>query len=200
MLNFSVQEFAEALGIFYYILVYGVGAIAMSLSISAYQFKHRITIILFNCFGQSCWVLHFLLQGDLTSAIACALSAVMLAIFSRKDKWKWSTSPVSIAIFIIIISGFSLISFKGWKDVFPLLAGVFAVLANSRSSEKHLRQLALFWCLFWLMNSIMKFYPIALANDLLCTISTIVALIRYRNKPEIQENDVKTEEKDTVNE
>lgn len=28
----------------------------------------------------------------------------------------------------------------------------------------------------------------------------IVALIRYRNKPEIQDNDVKTEEKDTVNE
>ena len=188
MLNFSVQEFADALGIFYYILVYGVGAIAMAFSIMAFQFKHRITIVLFNCFGQTSWVLHFVLQGDLTSAIACGLSAIMLAIFSKKDKWKWSTSPGVIVFFIVIISGFSLLSFKGWTDIFPLLAGVFAVLANSRSSEKHIRQLSLFWCLFWLMNSIMKFYPIALANDLLCTGSTVIALIRYRNKTINNEN------------
>ena len=184
MLSFSVEGFANALGFGYYILVYGVGLIAMALSIMAFQFKHRVTIILCNFFGQSCWVAYFLLQGDLTSAIACALSAVMLAVFSKKDKWKWSTSPWSIAAFIIILSGFSLLSFEGWTDIFPLLAGIFAVIANSRASEKRLRQFAVFWCLFWMLNSISKGYPVALANDLLCTVSTVVALIRYREKGE----------------
>ena len=46
----------------------------------AFQFKRRVTIILSNFLGQTCWVIYFLLQGDLTSAIACALSAVMLAL------------------------------------------------------------------------------------------------------------------------
>ena len=182
MLSFPIDGIVTTLGKSYYIFVYGIGMIAMLLSIIAFQFKHRITIILSNFFGQTCWVIYFLLQGDLTSAIACALSAIMLAVFSKKDKWKWSTSPISIGFFIVLISGFSLLSFEGWSDIFPLLAGIFAVIANSCSEEKRLRQFSLFWCLFWLLNSIFKMYPVAFANDLLCTISTIVALIRYREK------------------
>ena len=182
MFGFSVDGFAAALGIWYYILVYGVGVIAMTLSIIAFQFKRRVTIILSNFFGQTCWVAYFLLQGDVTSAIACALSALMLAVSAKKGSWKWVASPIVAIAFILILSGFSMLSFEGWSDIFPLLAGVFAVLANSRSSEKRLRQLSVFWCLFWLLNSIFKMYPVALANDMLCTVSTIVALIRYREK------------------
>ena len=182
MLSFSVDGLVNALGLWYYILVYGVGLIAMALSIMAFQFKHRVTIILCSAFGQMCWVAYFLLQGDVTSAIACALSAIMLAVFSKKDKWKWSTSPYSIAAFLVVLSGFSLLSFQGWTDIFPLLAGIFAVIANSRASEKRLRQFSVFWCLFWLLNSAFKMYPVALANDLLCTVSTIVALVRYKER------------------
>ena len=181
-MNFSVEEFAASLGIWYSVLVYGIGLIAMGLSVIAFQFKHRVTIILSSFFGQSCWVAHFFLQGDLTSAIACALSALMLAVFSKKEKWKWSTHPITVAVFIVLITGFSLLSFAGWMDIFPLLAGVFAVIANSRATERSLRRFSFFWCLFWLLNSIFKRYPVAFANDLLCTVSTVVALIRYRDK------------------
>ena len=170
------------MGIGYYFLLYGIGILAMAFSTAAYQFKHRVTIILMSFFGQLCWVMHFLLQGDLTSAIACALTAVMLAVFSKKDKLKWATHPVIIVFFIILLSGFSLLSFKEWSDVFPLLAGIFSVIANSRATEKRLRQFSVLWCLFWMMNSIFKVYPVAFANDTLCTVSAIVSLVRYRDK------------------
>ena len=182
MFSFSVDGLIDALGKSYWILVYAVGLIAMLLSIIAFQFKRRVTIILSNFFGQVSWVLYFLLQGDLTSAIASALSAVMMAVFAKKDKWKWAVSPFTVVLFTVLICGFSLLSFEVWSDIFPLLAGVFAVIANSRSSEKRLRQFSLFWCLFWLLNSIFKMYPVAFANDFLCTVSTVVALIRYRKK------------------
>ena len=184
MFSFSVDGLIDALGKSYWILVYAVGLIAMLLSIIAFQFKRRVTIILSNFFGQVSWVLYFLLQGDLTSAIACALSAVMMAVFAKKDKWKWAVSPFTVVLFTVLICGFSLLSFEVWSDIFPLLAGVFAVIANSRSSEKRLRQFSLFWCLFWLLNSIFKMYPVAFANDFLCTVSTVVALIRYKGKTE----------------
>ena len=182
MIDHFVHSLSENLGIFYFVLVYAIGGIAMILSISAMQFKHRVTIILCNVFAQSCWVAHFVLQGDLTSAMACALSAVMMAVFSRQSKWRWVKHPFCIVFFITLLSGFSLLSFKTWQDIFPLLAGVFAVIANSRTSEKRLRQFSLLWCLFWLMNSTFKMYPVAFTNDLFCTISTIVALVRYREK------------------
>ena len=182
MLTFSVDGLIQTLGVAYYVLVYAIGVIAMALSVIAFQFKHRVTIILSTLFGQLCWVAHFILQGDLASAIICGLSAVMLAIFSKKEQWRWSTSPPIIALFILLFSALSIVTFKTWSDVFPLGAGVFVVIANSRASEKRLRQFSLLWCLFWLLNSTFKMYPVAFANDLLCTISTLVSLIRYRDK------------------
>ena len=182
MLSFSASGIVDTLGESYWIIVYGVGLIAMALSVIAFQFKRRVTIILSNFLGQTSWVVYFLLQGDLTSAIACALSAAMLAVFAKKDRWKWAVSPLTVGFFLVLISGFSLMSFEGWSDIFPLLAGAFAVIANSRSTEKSLRQFSLFWCLFWLLNSAFKMYPVAFVNDFLCTVSTVVALIRYREK------------------
>ena len=103
MLQFDVSGLIDTLGVGYYILVYGIGLLAMTLSVMAYQFPYRVTIILFNCFGQSSWVAHFLLQGDLTSAIACGLSAIMLAVFAQKQRWPWVTGPWLIALFIALI-------------------------------------------------------------------------------------------------
>ena len=166
----------------YTILLYGVGLLAMLLSVIAFQFRHRVTIILFNLFGQLCWVLYFLMQSDHTSAITCGLSAVMLAVFSMKDRLKWTTSTPSVILFAALSCGFSLSTFSTWLDVFPLLAGLFCVLANSRSTEKRLRQLSLFWCAFWLLNSALRFYPVALLNDLFCTASAALSLYRFREK------------------
>ena len=166
----------------YTILLYGVGLLAMLLSVIAFQFRHRVTIILFNLFGQLCWVLYFLMQSDHTSAITCGLSAVMLAVFSMKDRLKWTTSTPSVILFAALSCGFSLSTFSTWLDVFPLLAGLFCVLANSRSTEKRLRQLSLFWCAFWLLNSALRFYPVALLNDLFCTASATLSLYRFREK------------------
>ena len=182
MLGVWVDNIIDAMGTGYYILVYGIGVLALAFSVIAFQFKKRVTIILSSFAGQTCWVVHFLLQNDLMSAVACALSAVMLAIFSGKDKWKWATGPISITLFIVLFSGLSLLSFRTWSDIFPLLAGVFAVIANSRATEKRLRQFSVLWCLSWLLNSIFKMYPVAFLNDFLCTASAIISLIRYRNK------------------
>lgn len=181
-MSFEVDGLKEAMGFSYYILVYAIGILAMVFSVVAVQFKKRVTIILSTLFGQVSWVAYFLLQGDLTSAIVCGISAIMLAIFAKKDQWKWATSIVTVALFILVNTAFSLWSYKVWSDVFPLFAGIFAVIANSRSSEKRLRQFTLVWCVAWLLNSTFKFYPVAFVNDFLCTASTVIALVRYRDK------------------
>ncbi len=180
MLGFSVDGLIEALGFGYYILIYGVGVLAMVLSVIAYQFRRRVAIIFSNFLGQACWTAYFLLQGDVTSAIVCFLCVVMLALFAKKEQWPWTTSIWSIAAFIALFTVISLLTFAEWSDVFPLLAGVFAVIANSCTTEKRLRQFSVLWCLFWLLNSIFKLYPVALCNDLFCTVSTVVSLVRYR--------------------
>lgn len=182
-----VKALENALGNWYMVLVYAIGVLAMCFSVSSVQFKKRVAILTCSLFGQFCWIAYFLVQGDLTSAVACVLTAIMLAVFARKDKWPWATSVPVLIFFIVIMVGFSLMSFATWKDIFPIIACVFAVIANSRSNEKRLRQFALGWYLFWVMNGLFKFYPVALINDVMCTCSAVIALIRYRNKQEKQQ-------------
>lgn len=164
------------------VLIYAVGVMAMLLSVLAYQFKYRVTIIVVNFCGQACWVLYFLLQSDFTSAVSCALTVMVMMVYSMKDKWAWVSHKLCPITFTAFVVGFSIITFATWMDIFPLLAGVFAVIANSRTTERRLRQFSAIWCALWLMNSILKMYPVALVNDILCTGSTIVSLIRYRNE------------------
>ena len=185
MLSIDVSGLADLLGIFYYVLVYGIGVVALTLSTLAVQFKRRVTIIVVHFVGQSFWTIHFILQGDLSSAITCAISAIMLAVFSLKDKYKWAVSPLTITLFLVATTGFALVSFRIWSDIFPLLAGIFCVIANSRTTEKRLRQFAFFWSVSWLLNSITKIYPVAFVSDLFATISTVVALIRYRERRKV---------------
>ena len=164
------------------VLIYAVGVLAMALSVIAYQFKHRVTIIVVNFSGQACWVVYFLLQSDFTSAVSCAITVAVMAVYSMKDKWQWVSHWLVAITFTALAVGFSLWTFATWIDIFPLLAGVFAVIASSRSNEKRLRQFSSIWCALWLMNSILKMYPVALVNDILCTGSTVVSLVRYRDE------------------
>lgn len=165
--------------------IYAVGILAMLLSVIAYQFKYRVTIIVVNFSGQACWVLYFLLQRDFTSAVSCAITVAVMVAYSMKDKWRWVSNKLCHITFTVLVVGFSVLTFATWIDVFPLLAGVFAVIANSRTSEKRLRQFSFIWCALWLVNSILKMYPVALVNDVLCTGSTLVSLIRYRERDNV---------------
>ena len=178
------------------VLIYAVGILAMVLSVIAYQFKYRVTIIVVNFSGQACWVIYFLLQSDFTSAVSCALTVIVMAIYSMKGKWTWVSSRICFATFMVAMISFSLVTFAGWKDIFPLLAGVFAVIANSRSDERSLRFFSAIWCALWLMNSILKVYPVAFVNDVLCTSSSVISIFRYREtKPSTEKT--QTVEADT---
>ena len=178
------------------VLIYAVGILAMVLSVIAYQFKYRVTIIVVNFSGQACWVIYFLLQSDFTSAVSCALTVIVMAIYSMKGKWTWVSSRICFATFMVAMISFSLVTFAGWKDIFPLLAGVFAVIANSRSDERSLRFYSAIWCALWLMNSILKAYPVAFVNDVLCTSSSVISIFRYREtKPNTEKT--QTVEADT---
>ena len=182
MLTFSVDALIETLGKFYYVLVYGIGIIAVCLSVSAYQFKHRTSIVVCSSLGQTCWVIYFVLQGDLVSAVVCGFSAIILALLSKKDRWKWTAHPAMLALYISVFVVFSLLTFRVWNDIFPLIAGIFMVIANSRSSEKKLRKFALIYCICCLLNSITKLYAVALVCDVFSLVSNIVSMIRYRDK------------------
>ena len=181
-MGFNVDGLVEGLGIFYYVLVYGVGICAMASAFISYQFERRATILLFNYVAQMLWITYFLLQADVSSAIACAITSLALITYSRKGKWKWVSSKITLAVCVLIIAGTTLTSFRVWSDILPVLGSTCAVLSYSRTKENELRALSLACYLFWFCNSLFKMYPVALISDFTSITSVVISLIRYRKK------------------
>ena len=76
-MQFSVEGLSSALGFGYHVLVWGIGILAMVLSVISFQFKRGITIVFCNFLWQSSWVAYFLLQGDLVNDLLCTVSTVV---------------------------------------------------------------------------------------------------------------------------
>ena len=52
MLSVLVETMLHSMGVGYYILVYGIGVLAMLFSVASFQFKKRVTIIGLHSKGQ----------------------------------------------------------------------------------------------------------------------------------------------------
>ena len=188
-----VAVLKDTFGFWYQIIFNAIGVLAMLFSVISYQFKRRFAIMSFMLTGQVCWVLYFVWQGDLVSALTCFITVSMLVVFLFRDRAAWAKSRVWLFVFLGAIVLSSVLTFRDWRDVFPMFAGVFIVLSNYMLDEKKLRIFAFFSLFCWVSNGILKGYYVALISDLSSLISNIVSLYRYRNVKKKGNEDVKTE-------
>ena len=136
--------------------------------------------------GASCWVIYFLLQGDLTSTLTSLIGVIQAVIFLQREKHKWASSVFWLYFFIILQLTLGIISFSIWHDVFAISAGVFNVITYFVLDRRTYRAFGFVLMLSWVLNSAFKFYPIAFANDAFAFISVTVAIIRYDIIPKLK--------------
>lgn len=174
-----VNSLTNTLGIWYLIILNAFGVIAMCCKITEYQLKNKKNSILLATCSVFCWTLYFVFQGDFLGAGMNAIGIIMMLIFSQKGKYKWADSKAWLYIFIILQVSYSVLTFKSWKDIFVLIAGPLNVIAYYTLDGKIYRRLACIVMFCWTLNSLLKFYPVALLNDSFATISAFIAIMRY---------------------
>jgi hypothetical protein len=174
-----VSILSNSLGIWYLIILNAFGVIAICCKVCEYQLRGRKTIFLLAMSSQTLWVLYFVCQGDFISAIASGISFVSVLIFSQREKHAWARSVLWLIFFLALQGALTVFTFKTWRDLFALSAGVLGVFAYYTLDLKKYRFLSLFYALSWLCNSIFKMYPIALASDAFSTISVSIGIYRY---------------------
>ncbi|MBR6737864.1 MAG: YgjV family protein [Clostridia bacterium] len=178
----------KSLGVWYLVILNAFGVIAIILKVTEFQLKKRSTVILFALLAALCWVMYFLLQGDLTSAFTCFIGVIQGLIFLQREKYKWASSVLWLYFFVIIQIVSGVLCFKEWHDIFAISAGVLNAFAYFVISRKKYRVLG-FACLFaWVLNSTFKFYPLAFVNDLFECISALIAIIRFDIIPSIKKS------------
>ncbi len=189
--NFA-KFLSNGMGVWYIVLFNAFGVIAILLKLVEYQFKGRNKNILFCLLAQSCWVVYFLLQGNLASAAASLIGTVSCAVFLQRDKYKWANSVFWLYFFITITVVMGILGFEKWYSVFSLLAAFFAVIAYFVKNPKLYRYIGLLSVLCWLTNSICNGYVLAMICDSTCLISILIALSRmyWFNKDENKDGEL----------
>jgi len=184
----------ESLGVWHDIITNFFGVVAIILLVVSFQMQSRIKLLIVFLFSQLMWAIYFILQGDLASGIMCSLSIIMSLIFMQREKHKWANSIFWLFFFIALMLTCSILTFKDWRDLFPLLGNLLTAISFFTLNEKVLRNINVGTYLCWMGNSISKLYVVALISDTLTLISVIVSIIRFnKNKS------AKTDETNKVN-
>lgn len=183
----------SSLGVWNDIIVNGVGVMALILLVASYQMKNRT--MMFNVyFGTAIsWVFYFGLQGNIASALMNVVGIVRTFVFRLRGKHKWVDSYLTLIVFLVGMTGLTALSFRDWRDIFPLVATASQTIAFFAIKENTIRAINLFGYVAWILNGITCGYWVALACDCITFVSLVVALVRFSKMTEkSEENHVTT--------
>ena len=174
-----VEALNNTLGIWYLIILNGIGIFAILCKICEYQVKSRGRMFVLSTVANVCWVLYFFLYGNFASALTCVINVIKLFIFMQRGKYAWAESVWWLILFLVLQTLVTVYTVSSWVDVFCITAGYLGVFAYFFKDGKMYRLFSLLHMLIWVANSIANFYLIALLSDSFSTISCAVAICRY---------------------
>ena len=156
-----------------------VGVISIFLQIMIFQMKARKHIILFSIASNVGWFTYFALQGDFISGLSSITGILSNVIFLFRGKYRWADSKLWLALFLCIAASIAIITFKDWRDVFPMIACLTSTTAFFMMKEQRIRLISIVTYTFFMCNSISKLYIVALIADVTALLSAIISFIRY---------------------
>lgn len=175
----AIVDAMHSLGVWNDIIVNGVGVIALAFLVVSYQMKDRTSIFNVYLGAAIAWIFYFLLQGNIASVFMNIVAIARTLIFKLRGKYKWVDSKWTLVIFLVVMLGLTALSFRDWRDIFPLLATAFSTFAFFAIKEKSIRVINLGAYIAWILNGATCGYWVALACDSITFISLVVALIRF---------------------
>lgn len=161
------------------VLFNAVGVISIFLQFMIFQMKARKHIILFSIASNVGWFSYFALQGDFISGLANVTGLLSNVIFFFRGKYRWADSKLWLALFLAIAGGLAIITFRDWRDVFPMIACLTSTVAFFMIKEQRIRLISIVTYMFFMCNSISKLYIVALIADVTALLSAIISFIRY---------------------
>lgn len=174
-----VETLNNTLGIWYLIILNGIGVFAILCKICEYQVKSRGRMFVLSTVANVCWVLYFFLYGNFASALTCVINVIKLLIFMQRGRHAWAESVWWLILFLVLQALVTVFTVSAWVDVFCVTAGFLGVLAYFFKDGKKYRLFSLLHMAIWVANSIANFYLIALLSDTFSTVSCAVAICRY---------------------
>lgn len=185
----------DNLGIWYLIILNGIGVIAIILKILEYQVPKRETMFIITLGANICWVLYFALYCNFASTLTCFVNVIKMLIFMQRGKHKWADSVWWLILFLVLQTGVAVFTVRAWFDIFAVVAGYLGILSYFFVNPKIYRALSFIHMSTWVISGLVNIYPIAIISDSVSTISCGVAIWRYDIRKNGLEKNAKNEEK-----
>ena len=175
----AIVDAMLSLGVWNDIIVNAVGVVALIFLVASYQMKERTAIFNVYLGAAISWIFYFVLQGNIASALMNIVGIVRTIIFKLRGKYKWVDSYWTLVVFLVVMLGLTALSFRDWRDIFPLLATAFSTFAFFAIKEKSIRVINLGAYVAWILNGVTCGYWVALACDSITFVSLVIALVRF---------------------
>ena len=176
----SLVGILSSLGIWYAILVNAFGVFAIGFKLIESQQKKRGLIMLFAIASTIAWIIYYILNGNLATALIVIIGILKYFIFAEREKHAWANSPIWLILFIVVQVVICAFAVKeDWTALLSCAAGIFSTFAYYTLNVKQYKYILLTSQLCWVFNGVFNGYTIAYISDIIICIAIIIGIIRY---------------------
>lgn len=160
------------------ILVQLIGFVGLGLSVLAFQFNKRSSILKLQTFAALMYTVHFFLLGAFTGSGANAITALRNHVYQKTGKrWRTWLIPTFFGLVFLIVG---VLTWQGWLTLLPIVSSLGGVVAYWQSSPRVIRSVELLlgpplWIIY---NIASHSYPGIILEIFLLT-STLVGIYRF---------------------
>ena len=161
--------------------IQAIGIVAMTLNISAYQFKSKRNLLLCLCMGSALFSVNLFLLGAVTGAIMNVLSVIRSLVYVKLDRLSISVKWVNIMFIVAYLISYAL-SFTVFGieptvknfilELLPIIAMISMTIAFAGNNAKIIRLSGFISSPCWLVYNIFN----NAIGGMLCEIITLVSI------------------------
>ena len=164
--------------LFYIAQIFGLFALVLSI-ISVTQ-KSRIKFIVCNSVQNLFSGLQYLMLNKITATILCFITIVRVLTYSLKSKFNKVVYILILCVFIVINLYISMITYKSWIDVFPIIASTLVCFTVWQTNLTIIRIGQIMAKLLWGIYAVFTLAYFAIIMDIFIIIWTIGVIIKSK--------------------
>ena len=175
----------------YEIIAQIIGIVAMALNIISFLQKEHKTIIIFQFFGSSLFVINYLMLGAYTGAMMNAIALVRAIIFTNKEKFH-ADKPIWVGIFSVFYVAAYVLTFTVFGkeatfanlaiEILPVVAMVIQTISFVLPGAKDIRNFAYAVSPLWLTYNAINATIGGVLCETFALISVTIGKIKHDRK------------------
>ena len=163
----------------FFILAQILAVIAFILDIICMQCKKKSGILVVGIISNTMYALEYAFLGAWTGAISFVIGIIRNITYFIFEKKQYKPSKIVLSIFVLLIIGAGIYTWKDITSLLPVLALVLWTIVSWQNNTKWMRFAEVFICITWIIYDIFVGAYAGIVTEFIILTSTIIGILRY---------------------